>query len=141
LDIVKKIENDGFTFIRAKLQNLTTMSVSININLSYDSDEKEETKVGETGSRSRRPSFLEPIPTSPKKVIELVSVLMKRAHSIAFGEEGGDPMYKDYEIGRYGQPIGADFFVTNYGHSVYCPQAKSVEQVKFYKENKNLFKV
>jgi hypothetical protein len=95
---------------------------------------------------------LEPNPTSPKKVVggksgtsvngfDLVSVLMKRAHSVAFGEEGGDPMYKDYEIGRYGQPIGADFFVTNYGHSVYCPQAKSVEQVKFYKENKNLFKV
>jgi hypothetical protein len=119
------------------------MSVSININLSYDlegeqTNEKEEQK--EEVPRSWRPSFMEPIPTSPKKVIELVSVLMKRAHSVAFGD-GGDAMYKDYEIGRYGQPIGADFFVTNYGHAVYCPQAKNVEQVKFYKENKNLFKV
>ena len=112
------------------------MSVSININLSYDleeeqKNEKEEQK--EEVPRSRRPSFMEPIPTSPKKVVELVSVLMKRAHSVAFGD-GGDAMYKDYEFGRYGQPIGADFFV-------YCPQAKNVEQVKFYKENKNLFKV
>ena len=119
------------------------MSVSININLSYDleeeqKNEKEEQK--EEVPRSRRPSFMEPIPTSPKKVVELVSVLMKRAHSVAFGD-GGDAMYKDYEFGRYGQPIGADFFVTNYGHAVYCPQAKNVEQVKFYKENKNLFKV
>ena len=119
------------------------MSVSININLSYDleeeqKNEKEEQK--EEVPRSRRPSFMEPIPTSPKKVVELVSVLMKRAHSVAFGD-GGDAMYKDYEIGRYGQPIGTDFFMTNYGHAVYCPQAKNVEQVKFYKENKNLFKV
>lgn len=121
------------------------MSVSININLSYDLEEKDEqkneAKAEESGTNvGRRPSFMEPIPTSPKKVIELVSVLMKRAHSVAFGD-GGDAMYKDYEIGRYGQPIGADFFVTNYGHAVYCPQAKNVEQVKFYKENKNLFKV
>ena len=116
------------------------MSVSININLSYDLEEEKEEEQKEE-ARSRRPSFMEPIPTSPKKVVELVSVLMKRAQSIAFGEEGGDPMYKDYEIGRYGQPIGTDFFMTNYGHAVYCPQAKNVEQVKFYKENKNLFKV
>jgi hypothetical protein len=127
------------------------MSVSININLSYDLEEKEEEKNETKEEVGSRPSFFEPISTTPKKVIggnsgtsvngfELVSVLMKRAHSVAFGE-GGDAMYKDYEIGRYGQPIGADFFVTNYGHSVYCPQAKSVEQVKFYKENKNLFKV
>ena len=116
------------------------MSVSINIQLSYDTDEDEKKEeLKESGNQ--RPSFLEPIPTSPKKVFELVSVLMKRAHSVAFGEEGGDAMYKDYEIGRYGQPIGSDFFVTNYGHAVYCPQAKNVEQVKFYKENKNLFKV
>jgi hypothetical protein len=118
------------------------MSVSININLSYDLEEDEkkvEEEQKEEVPRSR-PSFFEPIPTSPKKVIELVSVLMKRAHSVAFGE-GGDVMYKDYEVGRYGQPIGSDFFVTNYGHAVYCPQAKSVDQMKFYKENKNLFKV
>ena len=116
------------------------MSMNINIQLSYDTDEdekKEEQKVEE----GPRPSFFEPIPTSPKKVIEIVSVLIKRAHSVAFGEEGGDPMYKDYESGRYGQPIGSEFFVTNYGHAVYCPQAKNMEQVKFYKENKNLFKV
>ncbi len=121
------------------------MSVSINIQLSYDTDEDEKKEeLEESGPnvpRNQRPSFLEPIPTSPKKVFELVSVLMKRAHSVAFGEEGGDAMYKDYELGRYGQPIGSDFFVTNYGHAVYCPQAKNVEQVKFYKENKNLFKV
>ena len=128
------------------------MSVSINIKLSYDLEEKEEVEETDGNNVGRRPPFLEPNPISPKKVVggnsgtsvngvDLVSVLMKRAHSVAFGEEGGDPMYKDYEIGRYGQPIGADFFVTNYGHSVYCPQAKSVEQVKFYKENKNLFKV
>jgi hypothetical protein len=131
------------------------MSVSININLSYDLEEKEEEKNETKEELGSRPSFFEPIPTIPKKVIggerlnsrtsvngfELVSVLMKRAHAIAFGEEGGDPMYKDYEIGRYGQPIGTDFFMTNYGHAVYCPQAKNVEQVKFYKENKNLFKV
>ena len=127
------------------------MSVSININLSYDLEEEQKGETKEEVTSSQRPSFMEPIPTSPKKVIggnsgtsvngfDLVSVLMKRAHSVAFGE-GGDAMYKDYEIGRYGQPIGADFFVTNYGHSVYSPQAKSVEQVKFYKENKNLFKV
>ena len=121
------------------------MSVSINIQLSYDleEDEKKE-ELEESGTnvpRNQRPSFMEPVPTSPKKVFELVSVLMKRAHSVAFGEEGGDAMYKDYEIGRYGQPIGSDFYVTNYGHAVYCPQAKKVEQVKFYKENKNLFKV
>ena len=127
------------------------MSVSININLSYDLEEEQKDETKEEVTSSQRPSFFEPIPTSPKKVIggerlnsgtsvngfELVSVLMKRAHSVAFGEA----MYKDYEIGRYGQPIGADFFVTNYGHAVYCPQAKNVEQVKFYKENKNLFKV
>jgi hypothetical protein len=120
--------------------------------LSYDLEEKEEEKNETKEEVGSRPSFFEPIPTIPKKVIggnsgtsvngfELVSVLMKRAHAIAFGEEGGDPMYKDYEIGRYGQPIGTDFFMTNYGHAVYCPQAKNVEQVKFYKENKNLFKV
>jgi len=114
--------------------------MNINIQLSYDleEDEKKEEQKEDVG---RRPSFFEPIPTSPKKVIELVSVLIKRAHSVAFGEEGGDPMYNDYESGRYGQPIGSEFFVTNYGHAVYCPQAKNVEQVKFYKENKNLFKV
>ena len=118
--------------------------IDSNIHLSYDLDEDEDQKESGTtnvGEESRRPSFFEPIPTSPKKVIELVSVLMKRAHSVAFGEEGGDPMYKDYESGRYGQPIGSEFFVTNYGHAVYCPQAKNMEQVKFYKENKNLFKV
>lgn len=117
------------------------MSVIININLSYDLDGEEEQKL--EINRSRQSSFLELNPNSPKKAIGggLISALIKRAHSIAFGEEGGDPMYKDYEIGRYGQPIGADFFVTNYGHAVYCPQAKSVEQVRFYKENKNLFKV
>ncbi len=116
------------------------MSMNINIQLSYDLSD-EDNKVEQKEEDSPRPSFFEPIPTSPKKVIELVSVLIKRAHSVAFGEEGGDPMYKDYESGRYGQPIGSEFFVTNYGHAVYCPQAKNVEQVKFYKENKNLFKV
>ena len=130
--------------------------MNINIHLSYDLDDEDEKKEEQKEPvESRRPSFFEPIPTSPKKVIggerlnsgtsvngfELVSVLIKRAHSVAFGEEGGDPMYKDYESGRYGQPIGSEFFVTNYGHAVYCPQAKNVEQVKFYKENKNLFKV
>ena len=115
--------------------------VDTNIQLSYDLDEDDKETKEDDGPRSQRPSFFEPIPTSPKKVIELVSVLIKRAHSVAFGEEGGDPMYKDYESGRYGQPIGSEFFVTNYGHAVYCPQAKNVEQVKFYKENKNLFKV
>jgi hypothetical protein len=116
--------------------------MNINIQLSYDLDNEDEKKEEQKEPvESRRPSFFEPIPTSPKKVIELVSVLIKRAHSVAFGEEGGDPMYKDYESGRYGQPIGSEFFVTNYGHAVYCPQAKNMEQVKFYKENKNLFKV
>jgi hypothetical protein len=114
--------------------------IASNIQLSYDLEEDEKKEELEE-SGSRRPSFMEPVPTSPKKVFELVSVLMKRAHSVAFGEEGGDAMYKDYEIERYGQHIGSDFFVTNYGHAVYCPQAKNVEQVKFYKENKNLFKV
>jgi hypothetical protein len=122
------------------------MSLNINIQLSYDLEEEDEKKEELEESspnvpRNRRPSFFEPIPTSPKKVIELVTVLMKRAHAVAFGDEGGDPMYKDYESGRYGQPIGSEFFVTNYGHAVYCPQAKNMEQVKFYKENKNLFKV
>ena len=116
------------------------MSVSININLSYDLEEEQKNETKQDVTSGQRPSFMEPIPTSPKKVLELVSVLMKRAHSVAFGD-GGDVMYKDYELGRYGQPIGSDFFVTNYGHAVYCPQAKNVEQVKFYKENKNLFKV
>ena len=115
--------------------------VNSNIQLSYDLDEDNKESGTSVGEESQRPSFFEPIPTSPKKVIELVSVLMKRAHSVAFGEEGGDAMYKDYESGRYGQPIGSEFFVTNYGHAVYCPQAKNMEQVKFYKENKNLFKV